>query len=222
MQPVRRQLERLTDRLPDEVVAAVSASARRLSRIRSPREAMDALPAELEHLVAATVPVLAEHPLPVTSARQARVWASAAAGGAALLQQAGEVSLIESLGLAGSALAPTVVGGMLLAWVAELWLSVTVRVRSLDEAGRSVDHGVLAADMIDAVLGGPSRSGNAAHQKATRALGRQAATRMGRRWAAGLVPVIGIVYDGWDAQRTIDRVLALPMHTHPVARHRLG
>ena len=200
----------------------VGASARRLSRIRSPREAMDALPAELEHLVAATVPVLAEHPLPVTSARQARVWAAAAAGAAALLQQAGEVSLVESLGLAGTALAPTVVGGMLLAWVAELWLSVTVRVRRLDEAGRAVDHAVLATDMIEAVLGGPSRTDQPTHQRAARTLGRQAATRMGRRWAAGLVPVIGIAYDGWDAQRTIDRVLALPVETHPLARRRLG
>ncbi len=221
MQPVRRQLERLTDRLPDEVVAMVGASARRLSRIRSPREAIDALPAELEHLVTAAVPILAEHPLPVGSARQARVWASAAAGAAALLQQAGEVSLVESLGLAGTALAPTVVGGMLLAWVAELWLSVTVRVGALEEAGRAVDHGVLAADMIEAVLGGPARQDEPAHQKAARTLGRRAVTRVGRRWAAGLVPVLGIVYDGWDAQRTIDRVLALPVDTHPVARRHL-
>jgi hypothetical protein len=216
MEPVRRQVERLTDRLPDEVVSAVKGSASRLAKVRSPKEAMEAIPTELEHLVTATVPVLAEHPLPITSARQARVWASAAAGASAVLQQAGEVSMLETLGL-GTALAPGVLAGMLLSWVAELWLSVTVRVKLLEEDGRSVDHGVLATDMIEAVLGGPAGQNGDPRRRAARTLGRQAANRVGKRWAAGLVPVIGIVYDSWDAQRTIDRVLQLPLDTHPRA-----
>jgi hypothetical protein len=216
MEPVRRQVERLTDRLPDEVVSAVKGSASRLAKVRSPKEAMEAIPTELEHLVTATVPVLAEHPLPITSARQARVWASAAAGASAVLQQAGEVSMLETLGL-GTALAPGVLAGMLLSWVAELWLSVTVRVKLLEEDGRSVDHGVLATDMIEAVLGGPAGQNGDPRRRAARTLGRQAANRVGKRWAAGLVPVIGIVYDSWDAQRTIDRVLPLPLDTHPRA-----
>ena len=217
MEPVRRQVERVTERLPAEVVSAVKDSASRLSRVRSPKEALDAIPTELEHLVTATVPVLAEHPLPITSSRQARVWASAAAGASAVLQQAGEVSILESLGLAGTALAPGVLAGMLLSWVAELWLSVTVRVKILQEDGRSVDHGVLAADMIEAVLGGPARKDGDPRRKAARSLGRQAANRIGKRWAAGLVPVVGVVYDSWDANRTIDRVLQLPLDTHPYA-----
>lgn len=217
MQPVRRQVERLTDRLPDEVVSAVKASASRLARVRSPKEAFEAIPTELEHLVTATVPVLAEHPLPISSSRQARVWASAAAGASAVLQQAGEVTILETLGLAGTALAPGVLAGMLLSWVAELWLSVTVRVKVLEEDGRSVDHGVLATDMIDAVLGGPAGQGTDPRRKAVRSLGRQAANRIGKRWAAGLVPIVGVVYDSWDAHRTIDRVLQLPLDTHPRA-----
>lgn len=216
MEPVRRQVERLTERLPDEVVAAVRASASRLAQVRSPREAIEAIPAELENLLTATVPVLADHPLPVSSARQARAWASAAGGASALLQQAGEISILETLGLAGTALAPGVLAGMLLSWAAELWLSVTVRVQALEDDGRSVDHGVLAAEMIDAVLGGSQRA-RYPRGRGTGSLGSQAVSRMGRRWAAGLVPVIGVVYDGWDARRTIDRVLRLPLDTHPRA-----
>ena len=217
MEPVRRQVERLTDRLPDEVVSAVKGSATRLAKVRSPREALEAIPTELEHLVTATVPVLAEHPLPIRSSRQARVWASASAGASALLQQAGEISILETVGLAGAALAPGVLAGMLLSWVAELWISVTVRVKLLEESGHSVDHGVLAADMIEAVLGGPARQNVDPRRKAARRLGRQAANRIGKRWAAGLVPVVGVLYDSWDANRTIDRVLQLPVDTHPRA-----
>lgn len=215
--PIVRQVGRLTDRLPSEVVDAVKASAGRLARVRSPKEALEALPAELEHLVASTVPVLAEHPLPVRSAGQARLWASASAGAAALLEQAGELTFLESFGLGGVAVAPTVVAGTLLSWVGELWLAVTVRVRQLESDGRSVDHGVLAADMVAAVLGGQPGQGRGG-RRTTRAVGRRVASRVGRRWAYGLVPVLGIFYDGWDAQRTIDRVLELPTQTHPPAR----
>jgi len=49
------------------------------------------------------------------------------------------------------------------------------------------------------------------HQSAVaRGLARRGANRLGRRWATGLVPIVGIAYAGYDARRTIDRVLLRP------------
>jgi hypothetical protein len=71
--------------------------------------------------------------------------------------------------------------------------------------------------MIDAVLGGPSHRARYPQGRGPGNLGGRTVSRIGRRWAAGLVPVIGVVYDGWDARRSIDRVLRLPLDTHPRA-----
>jgi hypothetical protein len=214
----RRQLTSILERLPREVRTALADSMARLRRSGGPTEVFKALPGELEHLVAATVPVLGEHPLPVRSAAQARLWAAGAAGGSALLQQAGELAVVESRGRGGAVLAPAVAGGMVAAWMAELWLAVTVRVRQLDQAGRAVDSAVLTAEMVDAVLGGIGGGSGRPPRQAVRLMGRRAATRMGRRWAVGLVPLVGVAYDGWDARRSIDRALALPTSAHPPAR----
>jgi hypothetical protein len=37
------------------------------------------------------------------------------------------------------------------------------------------------------------------------------ARRLLARWGAGLVPFAGIAYVGWDFQRTVDAVRALPI-----------
>jgi hypothetical protein len=44
-----------------------------------------------------------------------------------------------------------------------------------------------------------------------RRLAKGGAARLGTRWAIGAIPVVGIVYGGYDASRTMDRVLRLPL-----------
>ena len=51
-------------------------------------------------------------------------------------------------------------------------------------------------------------------------LARKGATRLARRWTAGLVPVVGIAYAGHDARRTVDRVLGSPWRNRDAVRSR--
>jgi len=215
LRSARGQFERLVARLPSEVRHEISETVRRLAvAVRNPAGLVEAVPAELERLLAATVPVLARNPLPVTDPLRARFLTAGAAGAAAALQQLGELTLVESLGVSTGVVTPAVMAGLVTAWVVEVWLAVSVRVAALERGGREVDEGVLGREIVAAAIGADVST----QRRVATALVRRGATRMGRRWAFGLIPVVGVAYDGWDAQRTIARVAALPVSDHPPAR----
>ena len=201
-------------RLPAAVRTEVAGSVRRLgSAVRSPADLVKAIPDELERLLATSVPVLARNPLPLVDPLRARAAAAGTAGAAAALQQAAELSVFESWGLSATAVTPAVLTALVTAWVVEVWLAVSVRVAALQRSGREVDEALLGTEIVEAALG-PDAS---PQMRVATALARGGAKRMGRRWAAGLVPVVGVAYDGWDAQRTVARVAALSVGAHPPA-----
>lgn len=208
----RDQLERLVARLPAEVRKEIGDSVRRLAgAVRNPTDLIKAVPEEMDRLVVSTVPVLARNPLPVSDPLRARLMVAGTAGAAAALQQAGELAVLESLGVSAAALTPAVLTALVSAWVVEVWLAVTVRVEALRRAGREIDEALLGAEIVAAASGGQVSP----RRRVTQSLARRGARRLGRRWAAGLVPVVGVAYDGWDAQRTIARITALPVTAHP-------
>ena len=97
----------------------------------------------------------------------------------------------------------------------ELWMTVSVRIRQLEAAGRVPDPDLLAEEVAAALTGhrGYSSPGRRIWQR----VARRVARRLTRRWAAGLAPGVGIAYDAVDAQRTIRDVARLPVDGHPLA-----
>ena len=94
------------------------------------------------------------------------------------------------------------------ATVVEAYAAASVRVHQLRHAGVEVDADAVARDVHVALF--DAKQGSKRGQAAAKGLARRGATRIARRWAAGLVPVVGIAYAGYDARRTIDRVLLIP------------
>jgi hypothetical protein len=82
-------------------------------------------------------------------------------------------------------------------------------VHQLQAHGCEVDAEAVARDVHTALFDAqrhPRRGAAVAS-----GLARRGTTRLARRWTAGLVPVVGIAYAGYDARRTVDRVLDLPL-----------
>jgi len=69
----------------------------------------------------------------------------------------------------------------------------------LEAAGKQIDPARIANDTMRAMTG-------RAAAKISRTAAQQTAGRMTRRWAKGVVPVVGIGYAGWDAQRTVAEI----------------
>jgi hypothetical protein len=95
----------------------------------------------------------------------------------------------------------------------ELWIALSARVHQLRAAGRDVNPEVLGQELAAAYLGDVHpgrRDGNTS-------IVRAVAVRAAERWAAGLVPGVGIAFDGYAAQRTVARILRQPVSAHPAA-----
>jgi hypothetical protein len=83
-----------------------------------------------------------------------------------------------------------------------------VRVNQLHDHGRPVRPEQVAADVRTAMFGTTDPSSGA---PLVRQVAEGGARRLGTRWAVGAVPIVGIAYGGFDAARTVDRVLRLPL-----------
>jgi hypothetical protein len=201
---------RVAGLLPDGVAAELATSVRRVAAVRRPKDVVAAVEAEAGRLSRVVVPALAHHPLPVTAPGAASLLAAGTAALAAGFAEVDELALVVSNGVA----APTAVAagaGLLGALVVEVWAAVSVRVRQLEDAGRAVDLDLLADEVAAALLRVDSAFTGQLVGRTTLAVGK----RIGRRWAAGLVPVVGMFLDGAAAARTIRIVTAQPVERHP-------
>lgn len=202
---------RLVDSMPDDARRELRASIRRLAAVRSPKEALQALETEAGRLSHAVVPVLAEHPLPVRDRASARMMVGTTAGLAAAFAELDSLAIVLTRGVA----APSAVsaGAALLgAFVTEIWVAVSVRVSQINAMGRNVDPDVLADEVVAAILGTDLVFVRQLAGRAAGALGK----RMTKRWAAGLIPLAGVVVDAWGASRTIRAISRLPLDAHPM------
>ena len=198
--------------MPEDARRELRTSVRRLSSVRSTKEALQVLETEAARLAHAVVPTLAEHPLPVRDRTSGRAVAATAAGLAAGFAELDEIAIVVTEGVA----APSAVGafaGYLGAFVIELWVAVSVRVHEVQQNGRTVDTTVLADEVLAALLGTDLVSARHLAGRTARALGR----RMTKRWAMGLVPVAGVAVDAWAASRTVQAIARLPLDAHPRA-----
>jgi hypothetical protein len=200
-------VERLIARLPEPARPHVRESLSRIGSVRTPRQATQAFSSEVEHLLRVLMPIFVRNPLVRTPAAARRLAALSAAS-AATVEQADELLAAVSF---GSTVAPgtaTVLAVGIAATALEAYAAASVRVHQLRSHGLEVDADAVARDVHAALFDEPQRADRG---YLARRLARRGASRIGRRWATGLVPVVGIVYAGYDARRTIDRVLLRPL-----------
>lgn len=206
---VARKVADLPQRLPDDVREQIGISAKRLAKVRSLKGAKKTVLEETERLFVVVMPRLAAAPLPITG-WQARVAAGTAGGAAAAVEQAEELAALVSWGGALPS-APIVTAAVLTEWILELWIAISARVNQLNAAGRHVDPETLGRELAKAYLGGPSDGGRDSSSNDVQSV----AVRAAERWAAGLIPGLGIAVDSFASQRTVARILAMPVTAHP-------
>ena len=202
--------ERLVERLPEAARPHVRASLRRVASVRTPGQAMEAFSDEVEHLLQVLMPIFVRNPLVRTPAAARRL-AAFSAGGAATVEQAGELIAAFSLGTAVAPGTATVLTVGVAATIVEAYAAASARVHQLRAHGCEVDADAVAHDVHMALFDADARRGSRRRKASALGLARRGATRIARRWAAGLVPVVGIAYAGHDARRTVDRILQLPI-----------
>jgi hypothetical protein len=206
-----RKVVRFPANLPPGVREQIGQSAKRLTKVRSLKGAKKTLIEEAERLFVAVTPLLAAAPLPVTGWR-ARLAAGGAGGAGAAVEQAEEIAAVVSWGGALPG-APVVAVAVVTSWVLELWIAMSARVNQLKAAGRQVDTELLGRELAGAYLGQPDAARFAGKARLVRAV----AVRAAERWAAGLVPGVGIAFDTFSSQRTVARILREPVTAHPPA-----
>ncbi len=201
----RERLLALRERIPPEVAFELRESAIRLRRARTPREAVAALDAEIEHLFHGLVPSLIERPLPISTLRRAYTAVTVVAGASAAVEEVEAISLlIPGVDLTAVPTLPLVVISSFTALALEAYIAASYRVHRLRAAGRVVDPAAVMADTLRAMTG---RDDVKFTKSAAQALSR----RTMRRWSRGVVPFVGIGYASWDARKTITQIARMPV-----------
>ncbi|MEX0664089.1 MAG: hypothetical protein WD598_04875 [Acidimicrobiia bacterium] len=187
---------------------------RELRKVRTPRQAVAVFEEETERLLTVIMPKIVEHPLPVRSTASAKALVAGAGGMAAAGQE------VEALGVflsGGATLPPTLplmLATNLLALAMEVSVAASLRVHALRDAGIDPDSDQVAHDVLVAMTGG-SDSEVGTGSAVTKGLVKKIVARVLARWSKALVPVVGIAYSSWDAQRTVDAILACPLPSVP-------
>jgi len=208
----RARLGEIAAGLPPEAKKELTRSARRLAlAARSPKKFVAALSAELERLIDVLVPLAGRTPLPLKSPTQARTLVAVAAGAAAAIAEGEELVAVFTAGAAAPG-APAVAAALLTAWAVELWGTTSVRINQIRAGGREVDEDLLRHEVTGALVG--SDEGTSPARRMGERVAQRAARRLARRWAAGLAPGVGILYDAYDAQRSVRDVTRLPIDGH--------
>ena len=199
--------------LPKEAIPELAKSVYRMRTVRTPAQAHEAVETETEHLLTVVMPLLVAHPLPVQRTSSAKAILATAGGLAAAGE---EIETIAALVSAGSAVPPTlpvVIGANIAALAVELYVAASLRLHDLRAAGIEPTPQDVADDVIFAMTG--QRTDGRLRRHVTKHVVKVVARRLLARWGAGLVPVAGIAYMGWDTQRTADAVRALPLPSRP-------
>jgi hypothetical protein len=151
MSSLTGQARSLVDRLPDQVSQELVGVAGRLAKVRSPAQLGEVMEAELTRSLASVVPLLSRTPFPARSPGAARLMVAGVAGTAGAMQAIDELAAL--LGGSVAAVSAALVS-LVLAWGVEVWATVAVRVRQLEEAGRQPDPARLASEVARAVMDG--------------------------------------------------------------------
>jgi hypothetical protein len=195
--------------LPKEAVPEVAKSVYRMRKVRTPAQAHEAVETETEHLLTVVMPLLVAHPLPVQRTTSAKAILAAAGGLAAAGEEIETIAALVSSGTAVPPTLPVVIGANIVALTVELYVAASLRVHDLRAAGIEPTAQQVADDVIFAMTGEAAQGSLRRH--VTKHVVKTVARRLLARWGAGLVPVAGIAYMGWDTQRTADAVRALPL-----------
>lgn len=196
--------------LPKEALPELAKSVYRLRKVRTPDQARVAAETETERLLTVITPLLVAHPLPVQRTASAKAILATAGGLAAASEEIETIAAVVSAGTTVPPTIPVVIGANLVALALELYVAASLRTHDLRAAGIEVDPQQVADDVIFAMTGeAPERGSLSRH--VTKHMVRVVAARLFTRWGAGFVPVVGIAYAGWDTQRTVDAIRALPL-----------
>lgn len=197
--------------LPREALPEIGKSLYALRKIRTPAQATAVVETETERLLTIVTPLLVEHPLPVQRDASARAILATAGGLAAAGEEAEALAALVSAGTTVPVTLPVVIGANLVALSIEIYVAASLRVHDLHAAGITPDPQQVAGDVIAAMTGSATNSKRGVARHVTRAMVKQVAARLLARWGAGIIPVAGVAYSGWDAQRTVAAVRALPL-----------
>jgi hypothetical protein len=195
--------------LPKEAVPELAKSVYRLRKVRTPAQATEAVETETEHLLTVVMPLLVAHPLPVQRTASAKVILATAGGLAAAGEEIETIAALVSGGTAVPPTLPVVIAANMVALTVELYVAASMRVHDLRDAGIEATPHQIADDVIFAMTGDRSRGRMGRH--VTKHVVKTVARRLLTRWGAGLIPIAGMAYMGWDMQRTADAVRALPL-----------
>jgi hypothetical protein len=201
---------RATRLLPKAARGELLGSINRLRKVRSLGDALAVLETEVEHLLRVVTPVFVAHPFPVRKTSSARLLVAAAGMGAAAAEEVDELAAALSLGSTLPAAVPAAMALGLLAVAIEAYVAASLRAHNLRSAGLPVSADDVAADVARAMAGdrGTGRT-------ITKRMVRSIVRRFVKREVAGLAPVVGIAYGGWDAQRTIAAIGRMPLPAPP-------
>lgn len=201
----KQRMREVYEGLPPETAAELRKSAWRLRNARSPREAVAALEFEIEHIFSGIAPTLVEHPLPIRTTRRAIVSIGVVAGSAAAIDEMEAIALlIPGVQTAAVPTLPVVLGAAVVSLTLEGYVAASLRVHQLRAAGIEPDPHAVTRDVMQAMTG-------RADVKYTKFAAKALARRMVRRWARGIVPIVGIGWATWDARKTMLAIDAMPV-----------
>jgi hypothetical protein len=190
--------------LPPAAKHELRESVQRLRGVRSLDDAVKALTKEIERLLHVFTPVFVAHPLGLEPS-SARAVVGVTAAASAILGEADAVAVLTPGGQGGAAAVPLVLVADFTALVLEAYAGASVRTRTLQAAGLTPDPLVIAEELAGAMIGVSNR------EQITDQVMKQLAKRVARRWAIGLAPAAGAAYVGWNAQKTVAVMAALPI-----------
>ena len=196
--------------LPPGTVPYLTRSMRELRKVRTPSDAVATFETETERLLGVIMPKIVEHPLPVRTVASAKALVAATGGVAAAGQEIEALGVLVSGGAALPPTMPIMLGTLLLALATEMSVAASLRVHDLRAAGIEPDASAVARDVMVAMTGG-SEEELGTGSSMTKNLVKKVVARVLSRWSKSIVPVAGIVYSSWDAQRTIDAIRARPI-----------
>ena len=202
--------------LPREAIPELAKSVYALRKIRTPAQATAIVESETERLLTVVTPIFVAHPLPVQRDVSAKAILATAGALAAAGEEVEELVALVSAGTVVPVTLPVVIGANLVALAVEIYVAASLRVHDLRAAGIEPEPQQVASDVIFAMTGSSTAAGGTpgVTRQVTKKMIKTVTTRILARWGAGFVPVAGVAYSGWDAQRTVDAVRALPL---PVA-----
>ena len=142
----------------------------------------------------------------LTDPRVARTVVALAAGSAGLIEEASEATAVFSVGTTAVPAAAAATVATAAAAIVELYVAGMVRAAQLRAAGITPTSERLGKAMITALTGRVRVSSDT-----TSVIVRALLARVARRLAFGVAPVVGAFADGFDAQRTIGKIMRVPL-----------